>query len=198
MTYLRALMSSSGHERLDSPGELALAGRVSGVLWLSGAVTLLITLAASGDEHRGAVGRRSDRRVRGGLGHPDAVQDLVGALAGAPVARLHHPQSLHRGRAHARHREHRRVGARLPVAGRRLRRVLLHPAPGRGLLDGLRRRPRAALPLRRPGPGRQPRAPSSSSSCPCTSSSAASSWPGASCWPAPPVGRVSSRRASGG
>ncbi len=48
MTYLRALMSSSGHERLDSPGELALAGRVSGVLWLSGAVTLLITLALPG------------------------------------------------------------------------------------------------------------------------------------------------------
>jgi diguanylate cyclase (GGDEF)-like protein len=48
VTHLRALMSSSGHERLDSPGELALAGRVSGVLWLSGAVTLLITLALPG------------------------------------------------------------------------------------------------------------------------------------------------------
>ena len=45
---LRALMSSWGHERLDSPAEVALAGRVSGVLWLSGAVTLLLTLALPG------------------------------------------------------------------------------------------------------------------------------------------------------
>ena len=45
---LRALMSSWGHDRLDSPGEVALASRVSGVLWLSGAVTLLLTLALPG------------------------------------------------------------------------------------------------------------------------------------------------------
>jgi diguanylate cyclase (GGDEF)-like protein/putative nucleotidyltransferase with HDIG domain len=48
VTHLRALMSSWGHDRLDSPGEAALAGRVSGVLWLSGAVTLLLTLALPG------------------------------------------------------------------------------------------------------------------------------------------------------
>ena len=48
MTHLRTLMSSWGHDRLDSPGEVALAGRVSGVLWLSGAVTLLLTLALPG------------------------------------------------------------------------------------------------------------------------------------------------------
>jgi diguanylate cyclase (GGDEF)-like protein len=48
VTHVRALMSSWGHDRLDSPGELALAGRVSGVLWLSGAVTLLLTLALPG------------------------------------------------------------------------------------------------------------------------------------------------------
>jgi diguanylate cyclase (GGDEF)-like protein len=41
-------MSSRSHERLVTPGELALAGRVSGVLWLSGAVTLLLTLALPG------------------------------------------------------------------------------------------------------------------------------------------------------
>jgi diguanylate cyclase (GGDEF)-like protein/putative nucleotidyltransferase with HDIG domain len=45
---LRALMSSWGTDRLASPGEVALAGRVSGVLWLSGAVTLLLTLALPG------------------------------------------------------------------------------------------------------------------------------------------------------
>jgi diguanylate cyclase (GGDEF)-like protein len=45
---LRALTSSWGHDRLASPGEVALAGRVSGVLWLSGAVTLLLTLALPG------------------------------------------------------------------------------------------------------------------------------------------------------
>jgi hypothetical protein len=45
---LRALMTSWGHDRLATPGELALAGRVSGVLWLSGAVTLLLTLALPG------------------------------------------------------------------------------------------------------------------------------------------------------
>ena len=48
MQRLRALMSSWGHDRLASPGEVALAGRVSGVLWLSGAVTLLLTLALPG------------------------------------------------------------------------------------------------------------------------------------------------------
>ena len=48
VTHLRTLMSSWGHDRLDSPGEVALAGRVSGVLWLSGAVTLLLTLALPG------------------------------------------------------------------------------------------------------------------------------------------------------
>jgi diguanylate cyclase (GGDEF)-like protein/putative nucleotidyltransferase with HDIG domain len=50
MAQLRALMSSWGHDRLDTPGELALARRVSGVLWLSGAVTLLLTLAVPGSE----------------------------------------------------------------------------------------------------------------------------------------------------
>jgi hypothetical protein len=37
-----------GHDRLASLGEVALAGRVSGVLWLSGAMTLLLTLALPG------------------------------------------------------------------------------------------------------------------------------------------------------
>jgi diguanylate cyclase (GGDEF)-like protein/putative nucleotidyltransferase with HDIG domain len=41
-------MSSWDREPLASPGELALASRVSGVLWLSGAVTLLLTLALPG------------------------------------------------------------------------------------------------------------------------------------------------------
>ena len=50
MARLRALMSSWGHDRLDTPGELALARRVSGVLWLSGAVTLLLTLALPGSD----------------------------------------------------------------------------------------------------------------------------------------------------
>jgi diguanylate cyclase (GGDEF)-like protein len=45
---LQALTSSWGHDRLASPGEVALAGRVSSVLWLSGAVTLLLTLALPG------------------------------------------------------------------------------------------------------------------------------------------------------
>jgi diguanylate cyclase (GGDEF)-like protein/putative nucleotidyltransferase with HDIG domain len=45
---LGELMSSSDREPLSSPGELALASRVSGVLWLSGAVTLLLTLALPG------------------------------------------------------------------------------------------------------------------------------------------------------
>ena len=39
---------------------------------------------------------------------------------------------------------------------------------------------------------------SSSSSCRSTAWSAASSWRGASCWPAPPAGPASSRPASGG
>ena len=50
MARLRALMSSWGRDRLDTPGELTLARRVSGVLWLSGAVTLLLTLALPGSE----------------------------------------------------------------------------------------------------------------------------------------------------
>ena len=50
MARLRALMSSWGHDRLASPGEVALASRVSGVLWLSGAVTLLLTLAVPGSD----------------------------------------------------------------------------------------------------------------------------------------------------
>jgi diguanylate cyclase (GGDEF)-like protein/putative nucleotidyltransferase with HDIG domain len=37
-----------GRDRPDIPGEAALASRVSGVLWLSGAVTLLLTLAVPG------------------------------------------------------------------------------------------------------------------------------------------------------
>ena len=41
-------MPSWGHDRLASPGEVALASRVSGVLWLTGAVTLLLTLAVPG------------------------------------------------------------------------------------------------------------------------------------------------------
>jgi diguanylate cyclase (GGDEF)-like protein len=45
---LRALTATWGSDRLASPGELALASRVSGVLWLSGAVTLLLTLAVPG------------------------------------------------------------------------------------------------------------------------------------------------------
>jgi diguanylate cyclase (GGDEF)-like protein/putative nucleotidyltransferase with HDIG domain len=45
---IRALMPSWGHDRLASPGEVALASRVSGVLWLTGAVTLLLTLALPG------------------------------------------------------------------------------------------------------------------------------------------------------
>jgi len=45
---IRALMPSWGHDRLASPGEVALASRVSGVLWLTGAVTLLLTLAVPG------------------------------------------------------------------------------------------------------------------------------------------------------
>jgi hypothetical protein len=44
----RERMSSWDREPLASPGELALASRVSGVLWLSGAVTLLLTLALPG------------------------------------------------------------------------------------------------------------------------------------------------------
>ncbi len=48
MQQLRALTSSWGHDRLASPGEVALASRVSGVLWLSGAVTLLLSLALPG------------------------------------------------------------------------------------------------------------------------------------------------------
>ena len=159
MPKLRELMSSSGHDRLASPAEVALASRVSGVLWLSGAVTLLLTLALPGTTIHAQWAIAADRRLRGGLGRPDAVQGSVGALAGAPVARLHHPGPRDRGRAHPRHREHRSGGPRLPVADRRLRRVLLHAAPGRRLLVGLRGRPRAALRLRRPCPERQPRAP---------------------------------------
>jgi GAF domain-containing protein len=45
---IRALMASWGQDRLASPGEVALASRVSGVLWLTGAVTLLLTLALPG------------------------------------------------------------------------------------------------------------------------------------------------------
>jgi hypothetical protein len=41
-------MASWDREPLTSPGEAALASRVSGVLWLSGAVTLLLTLALPG------------------------------------------------------------------------------------------------------------------------------------------------------
>ena len=48
MPSLGKLMSSWDREALASPGELALASRVSGVLWLSGAVTLLLTLTLPG------------------------------------------------------------------------------------------------------------------------------------------------------
>jgi diguanylate cyclase (GGDEF)-like protein len=50
MARLSALMSSWGDDRLATPGEVALASRVSGALWLSGAVTLLLTLALPGSE----------------------------------------------------------------------------------------------------------------------------------------------------
>jgi diguanylate cyclase (GGDEF)-like protein/putative nucleotidyltransferase with HDIG domain len=45
---LRQIMSSWGRDRLASPGERVLAGRVSGLLWLTGAVTLLLTLPLPG------------------------------------------------------------------------------------------------------------------------------------------------------
>jgi diguanylate cyclase (GGDEF)-like protein len=45
---IHALMPSWGDDRLATPGEVALASRVSGVLWLTGAVTLLLTLALPG------------------------------------------------------------------------------------------------------------------------------------------------------
>ena len=48
MQSLGEWMSSWDREPLASPGELALASRVSGVLWLSGAITLLLTLALPG------------------------------------------------------------------------------------------------------------------------------------------------------
>ena len=74
-------MSSWDREPLASPGELALASRVSGVLWLSGAIlTLLLTLALPGAPFDSAVGRRCDRRVCGGVGRADA-------LAGPPGPR---------------------------------------------------------------------------------------------------------------
>ncbi len=51
MQRLRGLVSSSwGRDRLESPGELELAVRVSGLLWLSGAVTLLLTLPLPGSK----------------------------------------------------------------------------------------------------------------------------------------------------
>jgi diguanylate cyclase (GGDEF)-like protein/putative nucleotidyltransferase with HDIG domain len=43
-------MSSWGRDRLSSPDERVLAGRVSGLLWLTGAVTLLLTLPLPGSE----------------------------------------------------------------------------------------------------------------------------------------------------
>jgi diguanylate cyclase (GGDEF)-like protein/putative nucleotidyltransferase with HDIG domain len=43
-------MSSWGRDRLASSGERVLAGRVSGLLWLTGAVTLLLTLPLPGSE----------------------------------------------------------------------------------------------------------------------------------------------------
>ena len=183
---LRALMSSWEHDRSTPPASWPWRSRVSGVLWLSGAVTLLLTLALPGSDDRRAVGRRRDRRVRGGLGRADALQGPVGALAGTPFARLHRPEPRHRRRAHARHRRHRLAGARLPVVRRRLRGLLLPAAPGAGLLAGLRRRPRAARCSTTATPSRATSRASSSSSCPSTASSAASSSPGASCWPAPP------------
>jgi diguanylate cyclase (GGDEF)-like protein/putative nucleotidyltransferase with HDIG domain len=45
---LRELMSSWDGEQAATPGEMALASRASGVLWLSGAATLLLTLALPG------------------------------------------------------------------------------------------------------------------------------------------------------
>jgi diguanylate cyclase (GGDEF)-like protein/putative nucleotidyltransferase with HDIG domain len=46
----RQLISSRRHDRLDNPGERVLAGRVSGLLWLTGAVTLLLTLPLPGSD----------------------------------------------------------------------------------------------------------------------------------------------------
>jgi diguanylate cyclase (GGDEF)-like protein len=45
---LRHLLATFGRERLATPGERALAGHVSGVLWLGGAATLLLTLVLPG------------------------------------------------------------------------------------------------------------------------------------------------------
>ena len=66
-------MSSWGHDRLASPGEVALASRVSGVLWLSGAVTLLLTLALPGATIDSLWVVAVTRRVRGGVGRADAL-----------------------------------------------------------------------------------------------------------------------------
>ena len=139
-----------------------------------------------GLDDRRAVGRRRDRRVRGGLGRADALPGPVGPR---PV-RLSHvsdrPQPGHRGRADARHRGHRLAGARLPVVRRRLRRVLLHAAPGRWP-TGWPAASCTRCPSSTTGtPSRATSRASSSSSCRSTAWSAASSWPGASCWPAPP------------
>ncbi len=48
MQSLGELLSSWDREPLASPGELTLASRVSGALWLTGAVTLLLSLALPG------------------------------------------------------------------------------------------------------------------------------------------------------
>jgi len=43
-------MATWGRDRLTSADERALAGRISGLLWLAGAATLLLTLALPGSE----------------------------------------------------------------------------------------------------------------------------------------------------
>ncbi|HMI70977.1 MAG TPA: hypothetical protein VK510_13360, partial [Solirubrobacteraceae bacterium] len=43
-------MATWGRDRLASSDERALAGRISGLLWLAGAATLLLTLALPGSE----------------------------------------------------------------------------------------------------------------------------------------------------
>jgi diguanylate cyclase (GGDEF)-like protein len=45
---LRHLLVTFGRERMATPGERALAGRISGVLWLGGAATLVLTLVLPG------------------------------------------------------------------------------------------------------------------------------------------------------
>ena len=96
MQSLGELMSSWDREPLASPGELALASRVSGVLWLSGAVTLLLTLALPGHDDRPRCG--SSPLIA-------AFAVAWGVLMLSPVPWAHGPGApvalLHRARAWA-------------------------------------------------------------------------------------------------